>query len=389
MKATVATISFTTHSDHMNYGAILHTWAFHRYLLSRGVAAVAIDYIPRQLEGYSLKWPMLNAVRLWRHPLRAVLHLARWMVSGAANLRKYRKVRAFLVNALACTAATYRERDLLRLEALPDADVRTYVCESDVIWKRRPGQPLDRGFFLAFPAAERARRVAYAPSLAKSPFTREEANAVRAAVSGFVALSAREASSAAVLSGLTGRTVVPVVDPVFLLPAEDYARIAVQPKSRGYVLLYTCMQFNPKMVAEARRYASRRGLRLVEVGNYGINRCLFGHCVIDDAGVEEWLGLVANAEAVVCNSYHGICFSVIFKKPFYAFLRAGDDLRLEDVCQLLGLTNRLVERNGKIPLVEEPIDFAAVEARLAVRRAASESYLESAVIRAERGERVP
>ena len=61
-RPSVATISYTTHSKHFNYGAVLHGWAFQRVLARMGCDAVVVDYVPRSLEGYSFKWPVANAL---------------------------------------------------------------------------------------------------------------------------------------------------------------------------------------------------------------------------------------------------------------------------------------------------------------------------------------
>lgn len=134
------------------------------------------------------------------------------------------------------------------------------------------------------------------------------------------------------------------------------------------------------MVLEARKYARRLGKKIIEVGNYGINRLVFGHRTVDDAGIEEWLGLFANADAVVCNSFHGICFSVIFGKPFYAFGRGRGDPRFSNICDALGLSDRLLDRDGQIPATDREIDLADVNARLAILRRRSEEFIRENII---------
>lgn len=374
----IALISFTTCSKHLNYGAVLHGYALQRYLARMGAESVVIDYVPRQLEGYSLKWPVLNARFLWRQPLLMVRYIVRWGFSTFANLRKLTKFRAFFSSRMSVTQRRYAERDLVG-GALSDCGFDVFVCESDVIWKQRAKFPLDRGFFLAFPAADAARKVAYAPSLAAAPFDELEKEEVRTYLRTFAAVSCRERAGAEYLSALTGREVTWLVDPTLLLTAQDYAEIAVPPKERGYVLLYTCMKFNADMVREARRYAESLGKKLIEVGNYGIDRLVFGHKVVDDAGIEEWLGLFMNADAVVCNSFHGICFSVIFEKPFFVFSRGGGDLRFENICEALGLEGRLVPRDGKIPLSAPHIDFLDVRCRLESLRACAHEFISGAI----------
>lgn len=375
----IALISFTTCSKHLNYGAVLHGYALQRYLARMGAESVVIDYVPRQLEGYSLKWPVLNARFLWRQPLLMVRYIVRWGFSTFANLRKYRKFRDFIAFRMSATPRRYRERDLVG-GALSDGGFDVFVCESDVIWKRRANFPIDRGFFLSFPAADAARKVAYAPSLAAAPFDDSERKTVCSFLESFAAVSCRERAGAEYLSALTGREVPWLIDPTLLLTAQDYVEIAIPPKESGYVLLYTCMKFNADMVREARRYAESLGKKLIEVGNYGIDRLVFGHKVVDDAGIEEWLGLFMNADAVVCNSFHGICFSVIFEKPFFAFSRGGGDLRFENICEALGLEGRLVPRDGRIPQFAPCIDFHDVRRRMEALRARAHEFISGAVL---------
>lgn len=376
-EARVAAISFTTYSKHLNYGAVLHGWAFQRVLESMGCPSATIDYVARGLEGYSIRWPFLNARH--RRFIPALRFLARWSFSLFANLRKERKFRRFLRENLRLTDRTYRERDLVAGD--PELDrFDVFVCESDVTWKKRDTADFDRGFLLDFPAARAKARVAYAPSLGSRPYPSDQEPRFVEAVRGFAAIGTRERAGAEYVGRLLGRDIPWVLDPTLLLAATEYAAIAKRPRFGGYVLLYTCMKYNRNMVEEARRYADRLGRRLVEVGNYGVNRYLHGHSVIDDAGVEEWLGLFSHADAVVCNSFHGICFSIIFRKPFYVFSRGGDDFRFANICAATGLADRLLAPDGRIPAVDAAVDFDAVEAALAPVRARSEAFLREHVI---------
>ena len=363
-RPAVATISYTTHSKHFNYGAVLHGWAFQQVLTRMGCDSLVIDYLPRGLEGYNFKWPVFNALRGWRHPFLIPRRVAQWLVSTRANLRKLKKFERFLHARLVCTPRTYTEKSLVAARELEGCSPSVFVCESDVIWKWNEKRGLDRGFCLDFPAAEGKRKVAYAPSVARKPFPPDEEHRFANYLRGFDAVSSRERAGAEYMSRITGREVPWLLDPTLLLQSDDYAAIA-QPSGRsGYILLYTCMNANVDMVREAKRLAARTGKTLVEVGNYGINRYIFGHEVIDDAGIEEWLGLFMGADAVVCNSFHGICFSLIFNKPFYVFSRGGEDFRFENICEATGLSSRLLPKDGTIPLHDAPIDFADVARRL-------------------------
>lgn len=377
---STALISYTTHSKHLNYGATLHGYALQQYLSARGMESTVVDYIPAELEGYSIGWPVCNARFLWRRPLLMVRYFLRWLISTAANRRKLCKFRKFLTENMRCTDRVYREKDLLD-GALTESGFDTFVCESDVIWKKRRNRPLDRGFILDFPAAKKARRVAYAPSLASESLPSDEEARFREAILQFAAVSCREKSGAEYVSRLIGREVPWLLDPTLLLSASDYEKIAVRPKESGYVLLYTCMRFNRQMVREARKFAARQGKKLIEIGNYGVNRIVFGHKVVDDAGIEEWLGYFMNADAVICNSFHGICFSLVFGKPFFVFSRGKGDRRFENICEALGLEDRLLAADGVIPTDRDTLDFGPVNERLVPLKELAQSFVRQNIVR--------
>ena len=108
---------------------------------------------------------------------------------------------------------------------------------------------------------------------------------------------------------------------------------------------------------------------------------IFGHKVIDDAGVEEWLGLFMNADCIVCNSFHGICFSVVFEKPFFAFRRSDSDWRFTGICGELGFMDRLVDRDGRIPDDVPDIDFGRVKGILDGHASRSLDFIEKNIVR--------
>ena len=376
----VATISYTTHSRHLNYGAVLHGWAFQQVLKRLGCESVVVDYLPRALANHHFKWPILDTFRCWRRPGLFARRFLQWLFSTRANLRKWRKFERFIHSELNVTQETYTADSLVAAERLGELDPAVFVAEADVIWKRNARYGMDRGFFLDFPAASGKRKVAYAPSLAKEGFPGAEGERFAAYPKTFSAVSSRERAGAEMLADILGRDVPWLLDPTLLLDSADYAALAKPTSRKGYVLLYSCMKFNANMVREAKRLAERLGKTLVEVGNFGVNRLIFGHEVIDDAGVEEWLGLFMGADCIVCNSFHGICFSVVFGKPFFAFRRADNDWRFTGICGELGLMDRLVDAGGRIPDDAPDVDYGRVKEILAHHVSRSLAFIETNVV---------
>lgn len=135
------------------------------------------------------------------------------------------------------------------------------------------------------------------------------------------------------------------------------------------------------MVKEAEAYAQRKGKKLIELSNWNINKLQNNHQVITDAGIEEFLGYFKNASEVICNAFHGVCFSVIFKKPFYVFQRDNSDYRMKNITEELGLSLRFVPYDNKhLPLVDNQIDYNEVYKTLYKHRQRSYKYIEDYIL---------
>lgn len=76
--------------------------------------------------------------------------------------------------------------------------------------------------------------------------------------------------------------------------------------------------------------------------------------------VEDFLYIIKNADFVITDSFHGACFSTIFKKQFISFLNKGrgesryalfEELKLKD-----RIINNLEELKNKKDLFEK-IDY--------------------------------
>ena len=365
MSKLVGIISYGTYSDHMNYGAYLHAYAFQKVLEQYGVDSVIIDYRAKSLSYHSLKYPILNYWNIFDFR-RFLFRFFNYTIGFFPNLRKYKKIQNFVKKNEKTTARQYTHKELQRIAWIEDLNFDTFVCESDVIWKLwSSNDEFDKGFFLSFPAAMGKKKVAYAPSLSSKPFTSERENEFANYIKDFFAISTREAQGAEYVSSLVGgRKVDWVLDPTLLLSKSDYEKIAKEPKERNYVLLYTCMKDDQKMVREAEAFAKERGMELIEISNYSINKILNHHKVKDDLGIEEWLGYFMNANYIICNAFHGFCFSVIFRKEVFLFLRTKNDFRMQNITNALGLQERLITCENLNLTDKSPINYDSVYEKL-------------------------
>jgi hypothetical protein len=147
--------------------------------------------------------------------------------------------------------------------------------------------------------------------------------------------------------------------------------------SETYALVYG-HGFPEWLSSMARRWADDRKLRLVSVG-YS-NRWADEQQV--SAGPAEFAALVAGAQAVITNFFHGCVFALANGKPWAATPSEYRSIKIPDLANALGASHRLIDEQTSddafAELLEMPIQPRVAE-RLADYRARSDAYLHAAL----------
>lgn len=363
----VGIISINRYSKHLNYGAALHTFAFQRYLDKHGVENTIIDFMPRFMKGYSMKYPFLTPP-----PKRRVARTAFWLVNAAPNLVKYQKFMKFFDLHYRSTATKYDEESL-RNAILP---FDTVIFEADVIWSPHTTVGFENAYFGNLPSMQGMNKISYAASIGYTRFSEERQEQFRELLKGVDHISLREVPGAEFAQEFTDKPVTAVLDPTLLLDAEDYADVCVKPPEKGYVLVYNCLKNNMKMVRDAQKIAAARGLDVVEISVYIHNKR--DHTTHVSPGIEQFLGYFANADYVLTNAFHGLCFSTVFKKDFLAYARGTKDSRVTSLLGLLGLDEHFMPPKTPAPDLP-PIDWDEVYVKLEEQRRISRDFLFNAI----------
>ncbi len=264
-----------------------------------------------------------------------------------------------------------------------DGTFSALVCGSDQIWN-----PFlfDAHYFLDF-VSDNKKKIAYAPSFGTENIDSSE-NAIKIPllVKDFAFLSCREESGAAWLREKTGRTVPAVLDPTLLLQKEEWKKIANEEYNvpNHYILCYFLGR-NESYWNAVQIFAKQRELPLVilPIFKNDFSRKAF---VPDDIGPSEFVRLVANADFICTDSFHGCCFSVLFEKEFAAFLRfskkdkKSQNARVCDFLEKFHLQKRLLTDEKTLDVIfSETIDYNGVYDILDGERKKSLDYLSNAL----------
>lgn len=337
----IATLTFL---ETLNYGAVLQAYALQKKLND---------------DGYDTE-----VLRLWLSPdnhalygffqnksvsyIRRGYHLAKHIIKHDYIYSDFlRRVRtaSFIKQYIKTSAQEYKSLDQLN-------DLKGYSClivGSDQVWNPWKGVP--SGYILN--DVKSIPKISYAPSFGVPVLPENVKECYRLALEDFKALSCREKSGTMIIENLLGKNAKWVVDPVLLLPREDWYRL-VQRKKSGYVFCYwlgSVTKLNSlindaylndeiHLCLNAATWAelfSGEFKKKVSAFPKNVKLCL-------NNGPLEFLNQVANADEIITDSFHLMMFSVIFEKACKIYINSSEER--------LAMQDRMLEFAEKVGMTE-------------------------------------
>ncbi|MDO4738299.1 MAG: polysaccharide pyruvyl transferase family protein [Bacteroidales bacterium] len=253
---------------------------------------------------------------------------------------------------------------------------------SDQVWNYEKGYSLEP-FFASFDK-KGTKKISYGSSIGLSQLTIEAEEVFKKELSGFASLSVREQQASDLLHKLLKRNVDVVLDPTLILNNKEWLEVAktdMCPKEK-YVLVYIVTIKPCNYVLEvARKVAKERGLKIVRICRDAYPEHS-GNDVKEvlTAGPSDFVGLFANAEFVVTNSFHGTAFSINFSKPFFSVIKSkhSTNSRLTNILKKLKLEDRIIRVGSPFPEICD-IDYRESTKILEEERFRSIEYLKKSL----------
>lgn len=351
-------ISYNRYCNFTNYGSALQTWALYTIINKINInnsKAILIDYCPDCLLD---KHPLNPLENMWDsdEKLKKMCEL-----SFPAIEINYYKFEEFYNSRFVKTKIQYTSDNFN--EIVKNEQIDGFVCGSDTIFCIDEFG-FDDGFYSNYPVMKEKYSVAYAASFGDAHFTENSLIKLNSLIKNFNYIALREYS---MLNHVNDNTLVPVkkvLDPTLLLTSEDYEVITSPVKeTKKYLLLYS-RRYDENMNKFAEEYAKKNNWEIIEISLRAIDA--ENHKMFYEAGVEEFLSLVKNAEFVVTNSYHGMIFSVQFKVPFYIFSREQCNTKIQELLDIFDLKHRLVHDRNNV--LNHEIDFNKVHNNIEIER---------------------
>lgn len=358
----------TTH-DTNNYGAILQTFALYHFI-SKFKKIEIINYDNRHIS---------DSMRVLRFEasLIGVLRLIKDLLRLFPRFSVIKKIRKFQNEFFLMTKKVNREN----IKNLNLEDFEYLIAGSDQIWNpacMTSDNSIDETYFLNF--SQNIPKISYASSLGSYVFNDIEQRTIRKNLIDFEHISVREEDAKIQLEKILDRRVDHVLDPTLLLSQKDWADLFGLNKGKHrekYILLYSVP--HTKLLKNiCNHFSSKLNLPI-----YSINQNPYSSFRISrhikSAGPKEFLDLFFNAEFVITDSFHGVCFSTNFNKNFVVAKPEGLSNRIESFLKSVELNDRMISSSEEIKRTEEIINFETANSLLLNLRKNSKSFLQRAI----------
>lgn len=331
----IGTVSYNIYGNFTNYGSALQTWALHQAIKKAGNGAyepVLVDYCPDCLAD---KDPLNPLAHMWDQDAESKAMCERSLPAIRENWRKFDR---FYKERFCRTSQKYTSENFNRIVERESLD--GFLCGSDTIFCVNEFGCFDDGYYANYDCMKNGYTAAYAVSFGDIQLTGEEYQVLNDRLQNFRAIGLRESTLISYVRQHTGVCVKQVLDPTLLLEAHDYeCMTAPGQEDEKYLLLYV-RRYHAEMEAYAERLAAENGWKIIEISLRAGNAEKRNRRMFYGAGVEEFLSLVMHAQFVVTNSFHGVIFSVQYKRPFRVFIREMCNAKFAGLFEVTGISKQ-------------------------------------------------
>jgi len=374
MKINIITIQYAH-----NYGAVLQAYSLKNVLLKMGHEVEIINYIPeKEKNKYTKKLKnevgLKYAIRHFKINLWISGFITAIFAQKDWNIR-YDNFENFIKQNL---ISNYMDNKKLSLEEIEKINTDCFICGSDQIWNNKITGKCNPIYYLGFNTS--ARKISYAASMGnvRKP-SDDEKSIIGNWLKEFKAISVREEPFAEMLKEEYNLENVQVVlDPCLLLKAEDFKELINNKKleEKQYILNYFISESGllKKLFKKINKFLDKD---IIEIH---WKKQLFqkNKNQRNSLSVNDFLWYIYNSNVLYTDSFHGVVFSLLFHKNFYAVYE--ENARIDSLLEKVGLKDRHITiLNDK----EEDItkeQWEIVDKKLEELRNESINYLKTSLL---------
>ena len=358
-----------------NYGGLLQNFALQNVLKKMGHEPITID---------QKVFPPDNLITFIVENLSVLIHNIVYLFipnKKALEIPYIRKRRLsqtlpkntdFINKYINRTAKVFGIKNTRKISSALNLDA--YIVGSDQVWRKGMNSRMFNNF-LDFTEGWNVKRIAYAASFGTDDwqYNAKETSMIKGLIKQFDAVSVREKSGIELCKSYLDTNAICVLDPTLLLTATEYDNLLdIQRCDEHQYLFSYLLDISNEKVAFVRSNANNIGVdcRICSVNNLG-----YAH----SPSVQEWLANIKNANCVICDSFHGMVFSILYHKKFIVISnKARGNTRFVSLLGQLNLEYRLIDERlleKSYSILSKEIDWTAVDCKLESLRVNSLKFI--------------
>ena len=373
MKIGILNMQFSPH----NYGALLQAAA-----LESCIRSILPDACVEHIDARPA-WLMASSQRRKRYiiALKRAVKAIVGREPKIPSVGNYDVFSDFRQEYIQLTNKVYVDRSDFESE---NWDYDLVIVGSDQVFRIKYMKSWAYVFFLSF-LPQSCSRVAYAASFGVDHWEGEDdpdfTSKVRGALEQFNSISVREASGVQICRDTFELDVKHVLDPTLLIGREYFDRIiedaAVQICAPDWSM--HCISDDAPFIADVPSLALKYNKSLKDIYYKREQRWPLPSRSIFSS-VPEWLAYIRDTkELVFTDSFHGVCFCILFEKEFLVFTsKEKGPGRITSLLSMLGLQDRICSSEEVLLSAingVSPIDYSFVREVLVRQRQYSSAFL--------------
>lgn len=364
------------HSSNQNYGAVLQAAALQEFLKVAGYKPVNIKLL--QVET--------------RSSLRIFLSKLKFKINQTLNPIKFFTVgndqifEDFRKEWITETDVTYSAKNISSISS--DSEFLFYIVGSDQVWRLNYVAENVKNYFFDFVNNNDAKKIAYAASFGMDSWEGSKNKNltldIKALLNDFHAVSVREDSGVDICRETFQCQSTHVLDPTLLVGRDYFEKVIKEsdvPSQSNKIVYY---KLDPdedfmhclKMLSDELNSPFENIYFKEEEKGKSIRRSY--------NSVPVWLAKLRDASLIVTDSYHCVCFALLFNKPFIHFNNPSrGNARLESLFRLLSIDSKDVTIESSLDIKNKKhkyfSNFADINSKLEQLRADSAEFLYSSL----------
>jgi len=361
-------IGIVTIIDFNNYGNRLQNYATQEILKSFNHEVITILNTPKRINYRNNSISFSNVILNFLSRIRKLFFPRKVeRLINKANKNRFTALSKFSRRFINLS-------DFIAIEGvMPEIKIRSFdlfITGSDQIWNPyfRFGSSFD---FLDFTSKN---RISFSSSFGIDEIPIEYVEKYKFYLKNFKYISVREHEGALIVKKLINISPIVLLDPTLLLEIEHWNNFREEslykPKS-AYILTYFLGKKPKSLDLFLNKIRTNSKYKIIELNS-------LNHFNLYSISPNEFIDLIASSSLVFTDSFHGLAFSIIFKRPFFICNRITDgppmDSRINSILNLFKFENRRwkdeIDPNSLFD-----IDFSNNQNILALERRKCTEYL--------------